>query len=210
MRTLLALITIAVLSFLAFMWFNAAPVRAVAKPIPARAPKANTSDAAEVNSDSEGSADVPVLGAIKDRSGARAPHPGLVPDTESPTAQTEGERWAEALLARYVLSSPGTGRTDWAFVLISHRAGVIAAQLTGPESESLQFTGTVRSHRIETYDDVPWDIYELSFKNADKQRVEMVIECTESLVSGGGVYIGVDEDDDEDEVPRNFTIESSE
>ncbi len=212
MRTLLALITIAVLSFLAFMWFNAAPVRVVAKPIPARTPKANMQDVAEVKpvSDSEASTDVEALGAIKDRGGARAPHPGLVPDTESRTAQTEGERWAEALLARYLLTSPGTGKTDWAFVLISHRAGVIAAQLTGPESESLQFSGTVNSHRIEAYDDVPWDIYELSFKNADKQRVEMVIECTESLVSGGGVYIGVDEDDDEDEEPRNFTIESSE
>ena len=95
-------------------------------------------------------------------------------------------------------------------MLIDQQAGVIAAQLTGPESESQQFSGTVTSHRIENYDDVPWDIYELSFKNANKQSVEMVIECTESLVSGGGVYIGVDEDDDEDEEPRNFTIESSE
>ncbi len=212
MRTVLALTAIAVLGFFAIMWFNTEPVRAIAKPIPARTPITNTQDEAEVIAvaESEASADVETLGAIEERGGARAPHTGLVPDTESPTAKTEGERWAEALLARYLLTSPGAGKTDWAFVLIDQQAGVIAAQLTGPESESQQFTGTVTSHRIETYDDVPWDIYELSFKNANKQRVEMVIECTETLVSGGGVYIGVDEDDDEDEVPRNFTIESSE
>ena len=211
LSALLALTAFAILFILALQWFNAEPVRAVAKPIPALAPIAGDGDQPNVDADEdENTTELPQLGAVKGRGGARAPHPGLVPDTETRTAQTDSEKWAEALLARYRLSSPGTGKTDWAFVLIDQKAGVIAAQLTGPGSESQQFSGTVTSHRIETYDDAPWDIYELSFKNADKQRVEMVIECTESLVSGGGVYIGLDEDDDEDEEPRNFTIESSE
>ena len=154
-------------------------------------------------SGSEDSADMKELGAIKSRGGARAPQPGLIPDTEAPTTQTEQERWAEALLARYILTSEGPGKTNWALVLIDQKAGVIAAQLSGPESESQQFSGTVTSHRVESFDGVPWDIYELSFKNDDDQSIEMLIECTESLVSGGGVYI-----DDEDR--RSFEIESSE
>ena len=88
-------------------------------------------------------------------------------------------------------------------MLIDQQAGVIAAQLSGPESESQQFSGSVTSHRVESFDEVPWDIYELSFKNDDGQSIEMRIECTDSLVSGGGVYI-----DGQDR--RSFEIESSE
>ena len=55
---------------------------------------------------------------------------------------------------------------------------------------------------------MPWDIYQLSFKNDDDQSIELLIECTESLVSGGGVYI--DDIGGEDESRRSFEIESSE
>ena len=190
--TLLALPLIGAFVIAAFMWFNAAPVRSVAKPIAAR-PQIDTSS-------DEG---IPLLGAAKSRGGSRAPQTGLVPDTEHTTSVSEPEQWANALLARYLLSSSGTGRTDWAFVLIDQQAGVIDAQLSGPESESQQFSGSVRSHRVEMFDEVAWDIYELSFKNDSGQGIEMRIECTDSLVSGGGVYI-----DGEDR--RSFEIESSE
>ena len=225
-----ALAILAVLLLSAILWFNATPVRAVAKPIAARTAKAPTlgaagaegSDAlnpdndADTDTDTDTDADTDTvdtgarkLGESKGRSGARAPQIGLVPDGESTTELVDSERWAKALLARYRLRSPGAGKTDWAFVLIDQKSGVIAAQLSGPESESQQFSGTVTSHRTEIYDEVPWDIYTLSFKNTNGQSIEMRIECSENLVSGGGVYIDQNQDDEQDN-RRSFDIESSE
>lgn len=194
-RTLLALAILGTFSIAALMWFNAAPVRAVAKPIAARPSTDTKQDESRV------------LGAAEGRGaksgGARAPQIGLLADTETAADLSEPERWANGLLARYVLSSPGTGKNDWAFVLIDQQAGVIAAQLSGPESESQQFSGSVLNHRVESFDAQPWDIYELSFKNHEGQSIEMRIECTESLVRGDGVYI-----DGQDR--RSFEIETSE
>ena len=211
-----ALAIAAVLLVTAILWFNATPVRAVAKPIAGRTAKAPTVDAARAGGSEAESPDPDTadkgarkLGEIKGRSGARAPELGLVPDGESETELTDSEGWAKALLARYLLSSHGPGKTAWALVLIDQKSGVIAAQLSGPENESQQFSGTVTSHHIEIYDDVPWDIYKLSLKNTYGQSIEMQIECTESLISGGGVYLDQNQDDGQDN-RRSFDIESSE
>ena len=99
-RTLLVLAILGTLCIAALLWFNAEPVRSVAKPIPARPSREATQD------------DGPVLGAVKGRGGARAPQIGLVPDSDTAAEISEPELWANALLARYLLSSPGTGKND--------------------------------------------------------------------------------------------------
>lgn len=200
-RILFALTAFAVLGFAAFMWFDSTPVRSVAKPIAGRPVTIITRDEDGVH----------VLGAVKGqgeapsegRGGVRVQHAGLVPDTDAAAGPSDPERWANALLARYLLSSQGEGKTEWALVLIDQQAGVIAAQLSGPESESQHFSGSVNSHRVEIFDEVPWDIYQLSFKNDSGQSIEMRIECTDTLVSGGGDYINGED-------RRSFAIESSE
>ena len=193
---LLTLGIVGVLCLIAFMWFQSPPTRAVAKPIAVQ-PSTNARDEENTR----------VLGAVKDRDaqarrGPRAPPTERVANPDPIVELSEPERWANALLARYLLRSEGAGKADWALVLIDQQQGVIAAQLSGPESESQQFSGSVSSHRVEVFDAVPWDIYELSFRNDAGQAIEMRVEGTESLVRGGGVYIDGEE-------RRSFAIASS-
>ena len=209
--TLLAVSIFAMVSIIALIGLKSTPMRAVARPIAAQAPpetpsetQSETPSEDQLQDGANDADDHDLIGAAKslggEPSGSRAPQTELA-DSEASAKSGESERWAQALLARYLLSS--AAQESWAFVLIDQKAGVIDAQLSGAKQQSQAFTGNVSSHRIEIFDDVPWDIYRLHFENDEGHQVEMRIECTDDLVSGGGYYFDGDE-------KRRFKIESSE
>jgi serine/threonine protein kinase len=128
---------------------------------------------------------------------AEAANPDHVP------SEKQREKWANDLISRYFLSSKGTGKTVWTLDLLDQHSGILAAELTGPDTEAIPMTGRVESHEVETFDAEKWDIYQLKLKSADGKAVEMRIESTDDNIDGGGFYI-------ENEQRRHFAIENSE
>jgi serine/threonine protein kinase len=118
-------------------------------------------------------------------------------------SQKQREKWADDVIANYILTSKGSGKTDWTLALLDQHSGVLAAELNGPETEAIAMTGRVESHEVETYDAEKWDIYQVKLASGDGKSVEIRIEVTDDAIDGGGFYI-------QDEQRRHFVIEDSE
>ncbi len=98
------------------------------------------------------------------------------------------EAWAKYLLGRYLLRSWGEDEERWTLELPQQDAGVLVAELKGPERQIIELRGRVESQSSQAMDGESWDVYRLHLTGDDGRVVDVRIEFSESSTSGEGVY----------------------
>ena len=121
-----------------------------------------------------------------------APTTGPVPlpaTSAAPTADSmHREAWAKYLLGRYRLKSWAEDDV-WTLVLREQNAGLLSAELTGPEAQPIALQGRVESQSTQAMDGEDWDVYQLRLSGAAGAIVELRVEFSESSTSGEGAYV---------------------
>lgn len=98
------------------------------------------------------------------------------------------EAWAKYLLGHYLLKSWGAEEDVWTLDLLKQDAGLLSAELKGPEQRTIALSGRVESQSAQTMDGEDWDVYRLRLTGDDARVMQIRIEFSEDETGGAGVY----------------------
>ena len=98
------------------------------------------------------------------------------------------EAWAKYLLASYHLESADDDH--WTLILADQDAGVIEAELSGWDDETIELSGRVDSNVTETVDGEDWDVYRVKLLGPADLVLDIRFKFSESATAGEGTLIG--------------------
>jgi hypothetical protein len=128
-----------------------------------------------------------LVGTVYWRSMAPGEPVAATPADVQSIAAMQREAWAKYLIAHYELKS--ANGEAWTLDLLEQASGVLAAELKGAETGTVELTGRVDAQEWRTVDGVKWDSYRLTLMGAGGRSIEGSVEFSDDATAGTGSYV---------------------